>query len=323
MRNQSAAGRRAAAARNRQLLRQQKRKKILSITLLVVAVLIVISGIQALGYYLHFVPRVDMVNQKMTAFMDERSKMTVQVQVQEQFRKIIEALKPEDAHARTVLDQFELLVKLFRQTPVQIAEEVHDAILTMSEQFKADGEKDAKPLLITASTDLQNLAASLQTLGEIYTIEFDQLQADLESPPWYMWPTSHLIRYRTGYLSAVTFNRALYLSQIGETGTARVLLTGLYAAAEDDVMKGLVYYGLGRLQWELFINQNEPENYFQALKYVRQSIQSDPQVDMPKQVLDFMMSLDQGDSAPRAGEGDPTNPSEGESASVSEGTPLF
>lgn len=323
MRNESAAGRRAAAARNRQALRQLKRRKTLSVALLVIAGLIMVTGIQALGYYLHFVPRVDAVNQKMAVFMDERAKMTVQSQVQERFRKIIEALKPEEPHARLVLEQFELLVKFFRQTPVQIAEEVHDAILTLGEQFKADGEKDAKPLLTTASADLQNLAATLETLGEIYTIEFDRLQADLDSPPWYMWPTSSLIRYRTGYLSAVTFNRAMYLSQIGETGTARVLLTGLYASAEDDVMKGLVYYGLGRLQWELFINQNEPENYFQSLKYIRQSIQSDPQVDMPKQVLDFMMSLDQGDSAPRAGEGDPTNPSEGESASVSEGTPLF
>ena len=323
MRNESAAGRRATVARNRQALRQLKRRKTLSIAMFVFACLITVIGIQALGYYLHFVPRVEAVNQKMAVFMDERTKMTVQSQVQEQFRKIIEALKPEEPHARQVLEQFELLVKFFRQTPVQIAEEVHDAILTLGEQFKADGEKDAKPLLTTASTDLQNLAATLQILGEIYTIEFDRLQADLDSPPWYMWPTSSLIRYRTGYLPAVTFNRAMYLSQIGETGTARVLLTGLYASAEDDVMKGLVYYGLGRLQWELFINQNEPENYFQSLKYIRQSIQSDPQVDLPKQVLDFMMSLDQGDSAPRAGEGDPTNPSEGESASVSEGTPLF
>ena len=319
----SSAGRNAAAARIREQARRQKRRKILSYLLFVLAAVTLVIGLQALSYYLYFAPQVKQLNEKHSAFMQERTEMTVQGRVQEQFRTLIEALKPEEAHARQVLEQFEHLVKLFRQAPIQIAEEVRDELLTLSDQFKTDGETNAKPLLVKAAADLQTLAAELDLLRDTYTIDFEQLQSALANPPWYFWPTGNLIRYRTGYLSAVTYNRAMYLSQVGETGTARVLLTGLYASTRDEGMKGLVYYGLGRLQWELFTTLSEPEHYFQSLKYMRQSMQTDPQLELPKQVIDFMLSLDQGDSAPRAGEGDPSNPSEGQAASVPEITPLF
>lgn len=323
MRNQSSAGRNAAAARQRFELRRQKQRKFVSIGLMVLAGLILVGGIQAFVYYLYFTPRVNDLNARFDAFMQERTDMTVLTRAQDQFRASIEALKPEEAHARQVLEQFELMVKHFRSTPLQTADEVQTGLRKLAEEFRTAGTTDAKPLLIDAATGLVTLADTLAELRQIYTIEFDQLQSSLDNPPLYLWPVSNLLRERAGYLAAVTYNRAMYLSQIGETGTARVLLTGLYASTKEDRMKGLVYYGLGRLQWELFINANEPENYFQALKFIRQSMQADPQPEMPKQVLDFMLSLDQGDSAPRAGEGDPSNPSEGEAASVPETTPLF
>lgn len=312
--------------RNRQLQRIQKRqlrKKYISMALLVLALMMVLAGIQASLYYVHFISRVNETNGRMTAFMQEKSSMRIQKQVQEGFRLLIESLKEEQAYAGQVLEQFELLVKLFRQSPLQIADEVHEALLTMSEQFRKQGEVDSKPILITASSDITRLAADLKSLRDRYTVEFEQLQADLENLPWYTWPTGILLRNRTGYLAAVTYNRAMYLSQIGETGTARVLLTGLYSSTDDEPMLAMVYYGLGRLQWELFLTGSKPENYFQAAKYLRQSIQASPDMDMAKRLFDFLMSLSQGDSAAQAGEGDPSNPSEGEAASISEATSLF
>lgn len=323
MKQPSAKARQTAVARARLEARRARRKKIFSYVLMGVAALIVLAGIQALAYYLYFIPQVDEVNARYAAFMQERTELAQQTKVQDGFKAVIEELKPEEAYARQVLEQFEDLVKLFRQTPREVAEEVHDALLTMSEKFKADGEANAKPLLVQAAGELQTLAADIDKLREIYTINFEDVQSKLDTPPMYFWPTGNFIRYRTGYLSAIIFNRAMYLSQIGETGTARVLLTGLYASTTDEKMKSMVYYGLGRLQWELFTTLSEPEHYFQSLKYMRQSMQSDPAYDMPKQVLDFMLSLDQGDSVPRAGEGDPSNPSEGQAASEPEITPLF
>ena len=316
----------APTPRNMRMLREQKRqkrKKNFSIALSVFALMMMLSGLQAMLYYTHFVPRVDETNAKVTAFTQERSSMKVQKQVQEQFRALIDSLKDEQPYAALVLDQFELLAKLFRQSPIQTADEVHEALLSMSEKFKKDGETDSKPILVTSSANILLLADDLKKLREIFTVEFDLLQADLENPPWYTWPTGRLLRHQTGYLAAVTFNRAMYLSQIGETGTARVLLTGLYSAAGNEPMMPMIYYGLGRLQWEIFLTGSKPENYFQAAKYLRQSIQSDPDKNMAKRLFDFMMSLSEGDSSPQQGEGDPTNPSEGESASVSEATSLF
>jgi len=312
-----------AAARSRQLIRRQQRKKYLSIALIALAAVMLLTGLQAMMYYTRYIPRVNTLNDQMTAFMTEKAENIVLIDIQEKFRSLVESLRSEEVHARQVLSIFELLVKHFRQTPVQTAEEVRVALLKLGEELQQQGQTQGNTLLSTAGNDVNSLATRLNDLKDIYTIEFDQLQSDLEYPPWYLWPTGSAIRYKTGYLSAVTYNRAMYLSQIGETGTARVLLTGLYSSADNEQLRGLVFYGLGRLQWELFTITNEPENYFQAVKYIRQSIQTDPEMDLSKRVFDFMMSLSQGDSAPRAGEGDPSNPSEGEAASVSETTPMF
>ncbi len=326
MTTQAMTRRSAKLSLNPRIRREQKlkqRKKYLTVALSVLAAIMILSGMQALFYYAHFVPRVNQANEKMLSFMEEKRTGKVQKKVQDSFNSLIASLKDEADYAGLVEDQYELLAKLFRTTPIQIADEVYEALLTLSEQFKKQGETDNKPLLKTASEELSVLAVNLKDLRDIYTVEFDGLQSELDSPPWYIWPTSRLLRTRTGYLSAVTFNRAMYLTQVGETGTARVLLTGLYAASENESMMAMIYYGLGRLQWEIFLTSSKPENYFQAAKYLRQSLQLNPDMDMAKRLFDFLMSLSQGDSSPRAGEGDPTNPSEGEAASVSEPTTLF
>ena len=97
----------------------------------------------------------------------------------------------------------------------------------------------------------------------------------------------------------------------------------MYSQADDREFMGLVYYGLGRLQWELFLSSAEPENYFQAVNYLRQSMQSDPGASLPKRLFDYMLSLTEAEPTPGAGKGDPTTLTEGEAGAVSESPPLF
>ena len=170
---------------------------------------------------------------------------------------------------------------------------------------------------------LADLTGMLERLQAIYTVPYGELQADLEGPPLYLWPTAKLLMDDSRYLSSATFNRAIYLSQVGEMGTARVLLSGLYASATDPEFMGLIYYGLGRLQWALFLDRAEPQNYFQAVKYLRQSMQVAPGATLPKRLFDYMLSLNQAESTPGAGKGDPTTLTEGEAGAVSDGTPMF
>jgi hypothetical protein len=313
----------AVDAGYRRTVRRQKHKKYLSWGLIVLAFLIMLTSVQATWYYSRYIPRVNGINTKLDTFMGEKTSGAVLADIQEQFMTLLETLRTEETHARQLVSLLELMIKHFRQTPVQTGEEVRLALVKLERELQQQGQTSGNELLTTASKDVAILAARLGELVDIYTIPFDELQSDLESPPWYLWPVGSLIRYKTGYLSAVTFNRAMYLAQIGEAGTARVLLTGLYSSSQNKDMLGMIFYGMGRLQWELFMTTNEPENYFQAVKFVRQSIQEDPEMDLSRRVFDFMMSLPEGDSAAQAGEGDPANPSEGEAASVSEPAPMF
>jgi hypothetical protein len=102
-----------------------------------------------------------------------------------------------------------------------------------------------------------------------------------------------------------------------------VLLSGMYSNSDDNELLGLVYYILGRLQWELFLTRLEPENYFQAVSYLRQSLQTDPDAELSKRLFDYMLSLTEAESTPGAGKGDPTTLTEGEAGAVSIPDPLF
>jgi hypothetical protein len=97
----------------------------------------------------------------------------------------------------------------------------------------------------------------------------------------------------------------------------------MYTSSDDKVLTGLIYYGLGRLQWELFLTRLEPENYFQAVNYLRQSLQTDPGSSLAKRLFDYMLSLTEAESTPGAGRGDPTTLTEGEAGAVQNPDPLF
>jgi hypothetical protein len=132
-----------------------------------------------------------------------------------------------------------------------------------------------------------------------------------------------VIAGRSGYRQAATLNRAVYLAQTGDIGTARVMLAGLNARTDDPETLGKIYYTLGRLQFELFRATPEVEYYTQSIQYLRQAMAADPESRLAQRLLDFLLSLPQAAAAPQSAEGRPETPSEGEGAAISAEKRIF
>ena len=165
--------------------------------------------------------------------------------------------------------------------------------------------------------------ARLERLQTIYADSYKDLRADLRDPPAFLWPMASIVAERSGYRQAVTLNRALYLAQTGEIGTARVMLAGLNAAVEDLDLLATIHYTLGRLQFELFRATPDVEYYTQSIQYLRQSLVADPDLQLAQRLLDFLLSLPQAATAPQTADGRPETPSEGDGAAVSAEQRIF
>jgi hypothetical protein len=305
--------------------KHQKRKKYFSYILFALAFFLVLTGAQALVFYSKFSPQIEDTNSKLYTLLMERTRGEQLKIIQQQFQTIRTILKGQGEVTSRFESIFEIMGEHFREGPLGTIEQLQSELKLTQQliQEQLQLEEASVELLTQATNEITLLESNFGLLHKVYFVPYEQLHSDLQNPPWYLWPTAGKLREISGYLNAVTFNRAIYLSQIGEIGTARVLLSGIYANSEDQELLGLVYYSLGRLQWELFLTRLEPENYFQAVNYLRQSMQADPDSSLAKRLFDYMLSLTEAESTPGAGKGDPTTLTEGEAGAVQNPAPLF
>ncbi len=303
----------------------QKRKTQISYLIIAISLALIITGVQAHLFYSRYTPKIEQSNQELFSLMLEKTRGEELSGLQDQFQSIITSLNGQAEISSRFEATYEVMAEHFREGPVGTMEQVQSEFQTIQGLIKEKQQEEDAPVdvLQEASDAISTLSTDMAQLQDIYAIAFDELHSDIQNPPIYLLPTANYLREDSGYLNSVTFNRAIYLSQIGEMGTSRVLLSGMYSNSNDNEMLGLVYYSLGRLQWELFLTRLEPENYFQAVNYLRQSLQADPDAELSKRLFDYMLSLTEAESTPGAGKGDPTTLTEGEAGAVSTPDPLF
>ena len=281
------------------------RERLGRLSLLVLAVIVFVTGLQAALFYGQFTPRMTRANADLFDLMVEESQRKLLRGISVQVEMLDRTDPSAEADERTLSDAWDEFLGHFAAGP-------REAVEMLSNEL---------PGLTAGSSDAQGavsrLAADVARLSTIYADSYKELLADLKRPPLYLWPTAPVIASRSGYVQAATLNRALYLAQTGEIGTARVMLAGLNASVDDPEMLGTIYYTLGRLQFELFAATPEAEYFTQALQYLRQSLEVDPDMRLARRLLDYLLSLPQAAAAPQASEGRPETPSEGEGAAVS------
>jgi hypothetical protein len=272
---------------------------------------VLVIGLQAATFFGRFEPRMTRAAVQLRELTLETGQRRLDRAVSVQVEALIEAAPEAEGGERTLGDAWSDFREHFGAGPQQAVAAFRDELVALG------------PGARVGPAEQSLLLERLEQLGDIYTEHYKDIVADLDEPPLYLWPTASVLASRTGYREAAVLNRALFLTQVGEIGTARVMLAGLNASADDPKVIGLIFYTLGRIQFELFRATPEAEYYEQSLQYLRQSLAADPDMDLAKHLLDFLLSLPLAATAPQAAEGRPEVPSEGEGAAVSAEKRIF
>jgi len=260
------------------------------------------AALQSTIFYYLFTPRIEQANALLFELSVENSQHTLYYDIARQVRELNEPA----------------LAVAWKEFASHFTAMPRDATATLAStlpELLAGNRADASAI--------DKVTSRAERLQAIYADSNKVLLADLREPPAYLWPMAAIVAERSGYRQAVTLNRALYLAQTGEIGTARVMLAGLNASVEDRDVLATVYYTLGRLQFELFRATPEVEYYTQSIQYLRQSLVADPGLQLAQRLLDFLLSLPQAETAPQSPDGRPETPSEGEGAAVSAEKRIF
>lgn len=279
------------------------------------ALLIFVAGVfvvatQAALFFHIFAPRVSQANIQLHELILEKAQKKLSAKIAKQFETLINTSSPADETERTPAQAWRDFQNHFSVAPVEALNSLQNELVV----FTA-GTVGADPA--------NKLSNDIKRLQGMYADDHKPLLAELKRPPWYLWPTAPVVAAKSGYRQAATMNRAIYLAQTGEIGTARVMLAGLNASVDDVSVEAKIYYTLARLQFELFRRTPEADYYTQSVQYLRQSLRTDPSYPLAKRLLDFLLSLDQAATAPQSSEGRPESPSEGEGAAVSTEKRIF
>lgn len=287
------------------------RAKLTRVTILVVCVLALIAALQAVVFFHSFSPRAAAADTQLFRLMVEQTQHNSLRELAIQVERLTKAAPESERESRALSTAWADFQNHFSAAPRDALETLHDVLPGLTAAFNDE------------SGDVSSTRATLQRLQTTYADAYKPLLAELRRPPLYLWPTATICARASGMRDTVTLNRALYLAQVGEIGTARVMLAGLNATVDDSIVLATVYYTLGRLQFELFRSTPEAEYFTQSVQYLRQSLMANPRSQKTKHFLDYLLSLSQTPTAPQSAEGRPETPSEGEGAAVSAEKRIF
>lgn len=290
---------------------KSKRANVLRVASLILVGAAVIVSAQAALFFQLFAPRVSQANAQLHALTLETAQRKLATRVATQIESLSKINAQRDITERTPAEALRDFRNHFSVAPVDALSTLQDELTVLTAGVPDVAEQ------------VDKISADIDRMRTIYADDYKSLLADLKRPPWYLWPTASLVAVKSGYRQAATMNRAIYLAETGEIGTARVMLAGLNASVIDASIEAKIYYTLARLQFELFRRTPEADYYTQSIQYLRQSLRTDPDYTLAKRLLDFLLSLDQAATAPQSAEGRPEAPSDGEGAAVSAEKRIF
>lgn len=281
------------------------------IVIFLLLVVVSIAALQSALFYYLVTPRIEQANAQLFELSVENSQHSLYYGIARQVGALIESAPGSDSPEPALAGAWKEFERHFTVAPRDAVEAFAHELPALTADHRAD------------AGDIRNLMARLERLQIIYADSYKDLLADLREPPAFLWPMASIVAERSGYRQAVMLNRALYLAQTGEIGTARVMLAGLNASVEDPDLLATIHYTLGRLHFELFRATPDVEYYTQSIQYLRQSLVADPDLQLAQRLLDFLLSLPQAATTPQTADGRFETPSEGDGAAVSAEQRIF
>ena len=281
-----------------------------AVTVILLAV-VSVAALQSALFYYRMTPRIEQANAQLFELSVENSQRSLYDTIARQVRVMIASAPESDTPEPALADAWKEFESDFTAAPRNAVDTLVRGLPALTQGNRADAGA------------IRDLTTHLERLQAIYADSYKDLLADLREPPAFLWPMASIVAERSAYRNAVTLNRALYLAQTGEIGTARIMLAGLSASVEAPDLLATIYYTLARLDFDLFRATPEVEYYTQSVQYLRQSLVANPDLQLAQRLLDFLLSLPQTATAPQAADGRPETPSEGEGAAISAEKRIF
>jgi len=278
----------------------------------IAGILVLIGGLQAFGFYRHFVPDIALANQNLDRLMDEAATHKLVEQALGELQDLgrvadNEALRTEAAQV------YERFVKQFVDDPRMAINDFERVVSGFPVQ--------SAPLGAEA---LQTLKDDIVLLRELYSDHYRKLVDGLASPPLYLQPTAVLIKRDDGFQQTVLFNHALYLSVVGDRSTANAIFNELKGAAGAPDLVAMIHYAQALMLYGAFQSEQKLEYYQQAVQNLKQSLRSNAGFGLPQLLLEYLLSVEMGTQTENYQvEGEGTGEAEGEQGVISTQLPTF
>lgn len=222
-------------------------------------------------------------------------------------------LTADEDRKRTIAALRETVVRRFTENPAAAIDELARAASVL--QVESEVERDA----------LETLRGKVTRLQAVYSDHYGELLRLYSDVPWYFQPGAALLEAGRPTKQLLAFNHAQYLMLTGDREAAGAVLEELRKNAPSDSFRSRVLFAQARLNYDAYRAEANLQYYDDALQYVRQSLQSDPEYALPKLFLEFLLSFDQGaveiDMSPLEAQG--SGEAEGERGDVSAGSREF
>ena len=284
----------------------------LSKALRILGVIIIIAGLQAYGFYNHFIPRVNLANIELDHLMDE-------VATNKFVNKVLNDLgdlrrvSEDEAYKKEIVQIYERFIKDFLEDPRDAVAEFVRITATLNTPAGTLGEES----MATLKTGVEQMQA-------LYSDRYQEIKDDLDSPPLYLQPTAFFIKRNAIIGQNIRFNHAVYLSLVGDRGGANTIFNDLKKENVSDEFLAVINYAQARLLFDAFQTEGQFDYYQQAIQTLKESLRKNPDYGQPKLFLEYLLSLDRGSqevSAPVTGDG--SGEAEGERGVISSAPPNF
>ena len=244
----------------------------------IASVLFLLAGLQAYGYYRHFMPGLNAANASLEHLVTESSSHELANRILGNLQELRNQAE-NDVMRKEIVQIYERFIKQFGADPRTAIGDFDRMATSLSKYYQGGNET------------LSAVQEDLVQLRGMYSDHYGEIIAEFDNPPWYLQPAAALINGDGQFASKAEFDYALYLSIVGDRSNANDILNALREKVRKGGFKSEVYYAQARLLYDAFKAENDYQYFQQALHYTRQSLRENAGFGTAKLFLEYLLSI--------------------------------
>ena len=242
-------------------------------------VLLLIAGLQTWGFHHQIVPLIAVAEEQLAALQHEAADN----------RLMNESLQSLQAYWRVAADE------LSRRQALELRDSVLQQFATEPVAAVSEFARVVHSLEAGTTADPETLAGvrrRASRLDYMYTDHYAVAINAMAHPAWYLQPTAAFLNNDDTRNRSLALNRATYLSLIRDPAAAIEILDELRRERGNDSVTAAALFGLARLHFDAFQVDKDPARFDEALRHTRQTVISNPDHELGKLFLDYLVSID-------------------------------